>query len=139
LLLQSADLALAQSQQQAVDQDVFPAGEFMMKAGAQLDEGGGAAKNMNLAAAGLVDAGNNLEDGAFAGAVAADNAQPGAMGNLKRDMLHGFKVVVSGPGGAAMQAGKSFAQGVRARMDDAETLHHVNELYGDAVHRGSHI
>ena len=70
----SLDLALGQAEHDAVDEDVLAAGDLGMKAGAELDQRGDAAVDAHRAARRLGDAGDELQRGALARSVAADDA-----------------------------------------------------------------
>src|SRR5262249_39319622 len=65
----------------AVDEDVFAAGNLGMKPGAELDQRRNAAVDANGALRRLGDAGDQLQRRALAGAVAADDA----VGRASRD------------------------------------------------------
>ena len=67
----------------AVQVDVFAAGEFGMEAGADLEEGGDAATGVDAAGGGGGDAAEELEQGALAGAVLADDAEDIAFMDIK--------------------------------------------------------
>ena len=76
------DLALGQPEHDAVDEHVLAAGDFRVKAGAELDERRDAALDRDGAARRLRDAGHQLQCGALAGAVAADDAVGGSLRHL---------------------------------------------------------
>ena len=66
---------LRQAEHDAVDEDVLPAGDLRMEAGAQLDQRRDPAVDLDRAAGRLGDAGDELERRALAGSVAADDAE----------------------------------------------------------------
>ena len=69
------DLGAGHAQNRAVHIDVLAAGHLIVEAGADLQHRGHAAANSDLALGGGRDAGQQLEQGRFARAVAADDAQ----------------------------------------------------------------
>src|SRR5690348_2518336 len=124
-LLPFQNLPAGQTQQQAVNEDVLPSGEFVVKSGPQFNQRRDAATNRNLSRSGAINAGNNLEDCALSGPVPADQAQRAAVFHVKGDVLNGIEIVVADA--AAVEARESLPQGVWAFLDDAESLHHVHE------------
>ena len=68
------DLAPGQAEHDAVDEDVLAAGDFRVKAGAELDEGGDPPVDRDRAGRRFRDAGNDLERRALPGSVPADDA-----------------------------------------------------------------
>ena len=60
-----------------------------MEAGADLQQAADAALNLDLAAGGGGDAREDFEQGAFAGAIAADDAEDLALANLEADVAQG--------------------------------------------------
>jgi len=106
-----------------------------MEAGADLQQAADAALDLDLAAGGGDDAREGLEHGAFAGAVAADNAEDLALADLEADVAQGPQlaadaVAVVGVADLEQRVGPAarlrpptvevFAQGAAA--DGAETL-----------------
>ncbi len=71
----AVDLALRKSEDGGVEIDVVPAGEFGIETRPQLEEGGDASIDGDGSGRRLENAGHELESGAFAGAVLADNAE----------------------------------------------------------------
>ena len=69
------DLALGQAEHDAVDEDVLAAGDLRVEAGAELDQRRDAAVDVHRAAGRLRDAGDELQQRALAGPVAADDAE----------------------------------------------------------------
>ena len=67
-------LALCQAKHDAVDEDVLAAGDLGMEAGTELDQRGDAAVDAHRAARRLGDAGDQLQRGALARSVPADDA-----------------------------------------------------------------
>ena len=61
------------AQDRAVEVDIFAAGEFGMKAGADFQQAADAADDFRIAGGGLGDAREDFEQGGFAGAIAADD------------------------------------------------------------------
>jgi len=78
------DLLLGETQHDAVDEDVFPAGDLGMKPGAKLDECGDAAGDADPTLGGSRDPGHALEQRALARSVAPDDAVGAALRHLKR-------------------------------------------------------
>ena len=79
----------------AVEVDVLPPGELGVEAAAELEEGGDPALDAYGAFAGLQGAGNDLEEGGLAGAVAADDADGLAAADLEADIAQGVEVTVA--------------------------------------------
>ena len=70
-----ADLGAGEAQQHAVDVDVLAPGHLRVEAGTQLQQGGDAAVGLDLAAGRRQHAGDDLQQGALAAAVQADDPQ----------------------------------------------------------------
>src|SRR4030095_6522400 len=68
-------LAACQSEHDAVDEHVLPAGDLGMETGAQLNQRRDAPLDSDRAARRFRDAGNEFERGALAGAVSSDHAE----------------------------------------------------------------
>ena len=75
------------AEDRAVEEDVFAAGQFGVKAGADLEQAGDAAAQHDPPLGRLGDAAQDLEQRALAGAVAADDAQDLALLDLEADIL----------------------------------------------------
>ena len=69
----AVDRGLLQAEDGAVEVDVLPPGQFRMEAGADLQQAADAPAVLDLAGSGGGDAGEDLEQVALAGAVAADS------------------------------------------------------------------
>ncbi len=82
------DFLLGQAEHDPVDEDVLAAGDFGVKAGAELDERRDAAVDLDRTRRGLRDSGHQLEHRALAGAVAADHAERPPCGQGEGDVLH---------------------------------------------------
>jgi hypothetical protein len=83
----------------ALEIDVLPAGELGIEAGAQFQQRGDAAVDDDRSGRGLEDAADQLQQGALAGAVAADDADRFAAPDVEGDILQRgeFPVVVRRP------------------------------------------
>ena len=68
----------------AVEVDVVAAGEFRVEAGAEFEQRGDAPVHRDGAGGGLQDAGHDLQQGALAGAVFADDAEGFAAARPRR-------------------------------------------------------
>ena len=82
----AADLAPAHAEDGAVEEDVLPAGELRVEAGADLEQRCRPGPSISARpAVGSVIRGQDLEQGALAGAVAADDARPPRPGRSRSD------------------------------------------------------
>jgi len=81
------DFLAAHAEDGATEEDVFPAGEFGVKTGADFEQAGDASVDRHPAGGGFGDAAVDLEPGGFAGAVAADDADAFPLLNLGTDVL----------------------------------------------------
>jgi len=140
----------------AVEEDVFPAGEFRVEAGAYFQETGDAALDPAFARRGCGYTGKDLEEGALPGAVAADNPHDLALLDLEGDVSEGPDVAVAiivflladlqcgigfapefGPGAVQVMG-----QGPRAHQTEAVEFGEVFNLnygithFSDGVHEG---
>ena len=77
----------AHAENGAAHVDVFAAGEFGMKAGADFEEAADASVNFGVAFGGSGNAGEDFQQRAFAGAVAADEADDFALTDLEIDVF----------------------------------------------------
>ncbi len=77
------NFAAGHAEDGAVHEDVLAAGEFGVKAGAYFEQGGDAAAEAHFAAGGFGDAGEDFEEGTFAGAIVTDDAEDFALLHLK--------------------------------------------------------
>lgn len=122
-LIQFADdFGFVHAQDGAVEEDVFAPGEFGVKAGADFEQAGNAPFDFDLSTGGGGDAREDFEQGAFAGAVAPNDAENFALFDGEGDVAQrpdGF-----GAGGGVLCA--DFEQGVgfaaRARPPDFEVV-----------------
>ena len=81
------DVGFAHPQYCAVEKDIFPTGEFGMKAGADFQKAGDASENPHAPARWLGNPAEDFEQGALAGAVAPDNAEHLAPADVEADIL----------------------------------------------------
>ena len=81
------DLDLAHAEDGSVEEDVFAAGEFRMEAGADLEQRGDPTVEDDAPGGGFGDAGKDFEQGGFARAIAADDAEHLASLDLERHIL----------------------------------------------------
>src|SRR5246127_1372346 len=81
------DLDPAHAEDRAVQEDVFATGQFGMKSGANLEQAGHTASKYHPPSRRFGDAAQDLEQRAFARAVAADNSQDLALLDLETDIL----------------------------------------------------
>ena len=91
----------------AVDEDVLAAGDLGMKAGAELDQRRDAAVDRDRARRRPADAGDQLQHRALAGAVATDDAERLAGGDVERHALQRFEGLVGPAGRAATRPDRS--------------------------------
>ena len=89
-----AALLRGQAHHHAVEDDVFTRGQLLVEADAELDEGGEPAGHLDPAGVGAVDAGEQLQQRALAGAVAADDAEELALADLEGDPVEGAQLAV---------------------------------------------
>ena len=101
------DLGAAEAEDLAVEEDVFAAGEFGVEAGAEFEQGGDASAGDDAAAGGLEDAADDLQQGAFAAAVGADEAEGLALFDGEADVAERPEIGV-----ARAAAGEQLAQAV---------------------------
>src|SRR5262249_44848556 len=78
--------AAGESEEGGVEAQVFDAGEVGMETGAELEQGGDAAADPDFAFFGFGQAGHQAEQGAFTGAVAADDGQAVAVLEVEGDV-----------------------------------------------------
>src|ERR1700756_2476882 len=81
------DLDPAHAEDRAVQEDVFATGQFGMKSGANLEQAGHTASKRHPPSRWFGDAAEDLEQRAFARAVATDDAQDFALLDLEADIL----------------------------------------------------
>src|SRR5262249_75160 len=75
-------------QDDAADEDVLPARELRMEAGAQLDQRGDAAFGGDASTVGPVDPGDQADQRALSGAVSTDDADGRSAGHAQAHALH---------------------------------------------------
>lgn len=92
-----ADLAVGEAVEAGIQKDVFITTQLGMKAHAKLNQGGYPAVGANLSAAGLQYAGNDLEQGTFAGAVVTEQAQRLSLLQGKTHIAQGLETFPSFP------------------------------------------
>src|SRR5476649_1464416 len=80
------DLPLGETEQSRAEIDVLAFGQLWMKSGAELDQRDDVSADAHNSARRPGDAGNQLEQGRLAGAVASDDAEAGADRNVHRDI-----------------------------------------------------
>jgi hypothetical protein len=80
-------LTPAETQHDAVDEDVLAARDLRMEAGAQLDQRRNAALHVHRAGRGLGDAGHELQRRALAAAITPDHGKRAALGHVERHVL----------------------------------------------------
>ena len=91
----------------AVEEDVFAAGELGVKAGADFEQAADAAAELDAAVGGLGDAAQDFEQGRFAGAVAADDADDFAGLDFEANILERPEFAGLVPGAAFPAPAKS--------------------------------
>ncbi len=82
-----ADVALAEAEHDAVDEDVLAAGNLGVKSGPQLDEGRDSSLHLHGSGRGFRNAGDKLERGALPRSVPADDGVGPARGYAERHAL----------------------------------------------------
>src|SRR5262249_35458903 len=85
----AVDLAARHAANGAVEVDILPAGQLLVKARPDLEQADNAAAQLGAAGGRLDDAAEDLEQRRFAGAVAADQADHLAGLDLEADVLQG--------------------------------------------------
>ncbi len=88
-------VAVAETVEAGVEEDVFVAAELGMEADAKLDERGDAAVGDDLPLTGFQDAGDDLQQGALAGAVVPQQAQGLALLDAQVDIVQGQEVLAA--------------------------------------------
>lgn len=94
LVEQGEGAAAGQAEEGGVEVDVLAAGEIGVEAGAEFEERGDAAVDGDAAVVGLGQAGDEAEQGAFAGAVGADDGHVFALFDAKGDIAEGPESLV---------------------------------------------
>ena len=93
-LVTAIDFAFRKAEDGGVEIDVVAAGEFGVEARAQFEQGGDASVDGDGAGGGLHNAGDELQGGAFAGAVFADDAENFAAFNSEGQIADGVEVAM---------------------------------------------
>ena len=122
------DLPGGEAQDGAVQIDIVAAGEFGIESGAQFQQGRDAPVYRERAAGGMQNAGHHLQQGAFAGAVFADDAEGLAAAHLEADVLQSPEI----PMASHAVEGEQFFQPVARRFIDRVAL--GDALKFDGVH-----
>lgn len=76
---------MRKAEESAIEIDIFTAGKLRVKADTELDEGDEVAINFDTSLLWVIDLGEELEKGGFAGAVAADDADELALFDIEAD------------------------------------------------------
>lgn len=95
VVIHGGDFGIAEAKHGAIQVDVFAAGEFHIETDAKFDKGDEVAIDDDLATAGVIDAGENLEEGGLARAVATDDANEFAFFDVKTDVVKNLLVAVA--------------------------------------------
>lgn len=83
------DLVFAHAEDGAIEEDVLAAGEFRVEAGADFEEGGDTSIEGDASGGGFGDAGEELEEGGFACAIAANDANDFTGRDFEREVFDG--------------------------------------------------
>src|SRR6185312_10628597 len=105
-----------------------------MHSRAQFKQRGYGSMHLNPSGSGPIDAGDNLQQRAFARAVASDDADHLAFLNTERDIFHRIEIVILD--GVTEEFGKQFTERVRTLMNDPKALSDV--LNFDCKRTGIH-
>ena len=92
------DFGAAQSHDLAVEIDVFPAGEFGIESGAELEQGRDAPARHHTSGGGLQNAADDLQQRALTATVGTHQAQGFALFDLKPDLAQRPEIGVAGRG-----------------------------------------
>ena len=103
-----------EAEHDAVDEDVFAAGDLGMETGAELDQGAHLAGDRHRALGGFGDAGHEFEEGRFAASVLADDTVGGASGNLEADAVQGRHALVGFEGAEKIPLEEGALEGLEA-------------------------
>ena len=95
-LLALQHVAFGVAHQQAVEQDVLPAREFVMESRAQFDQRRQRAIDGDRTFGRPVDAGDNFQQRALARSIASNDADGLPMGYVKRYILDRLEIVIAG-------------------------------------------
>src|ERR1017187_1230221 len=99
VLVALVDLAGGETEDGTVEVDVVAAAEFGIEAGAELEQGGDAAVDDSGAAAGLENAGDDLESGTLARAIFAHYAESLAALHFEGNVIEGQEILVAADAG----------------------------------------
>lgn len=94
-------LLFGEAEDGGVDVDVLASGEDGVEAGPEFNEGAEAAASADGAAVGLDEAGDELEEGGFAGAVGSDEPEAFTAPQLEGDVLQGVELTFAKERGAS--------------------------------------
>ena len=90
-------LLAAEAQHRGIEIDILAPGEVGVEARAQFQQGADAAMHPDFARGGLDNAGDQLEKGALAAAVAADDAHAAPRQHVEGDVAHSPQIVGNPP------------------------------------------
>lgn len=111
------------AQHRTIEIDIFPGGQVHIKARAQFDQGGNGAVDGDLARAGFVHAGNDLEQCGFAAAIQADQAVKVTGHDIKADIIQGEELIKADA--AVQQRHKIFFQALVLFLGKVEAHRHM--------------
>lgn len=86
---------MGQAKDSGIEVDVIAAGEFGIEAAAELEQSSDAALNLDDAGGRLEDAGDDLQQGAFAGAIFSDDAEGLSAADGEGDIVEGFEIAMA--------------------------------------------
>ena len=119
------------AQQRAIEKDVFPGSQVHIEARPQLDQRRDGTVHRHVALGGVHHPGNQLEHGALAAAVHADQRHGFAPLNGKIDVVQGPELGIAQP--ALHQLDEEFLERIRLFILLAEAHGHVPDIY-DRTH-----
>ncbi len=114
------DVVFVAALYEALEEDIFATGEFGVETGAEFEECGNAALDVDGAGGGLEGAGDKLEEGGFPGAVASDDAPGLSFGDVEGEGMECGEGVGGVGGGTAEHEGEHFPRGFLWRRKDLE-------------------
>jgi len=135
------------AQNRAVEKDILPSGQFRMKASAHFQQRAHAPAQFAIAFGRVRDARENLEQGAFTGAVAPDDAKRLSLPDVESDVLErpdgvrgfsGAPLAREALPDALHLVGDEVAQGIRALLRRADFVALGNDFYLDGIFRSVH-
>src|SRR5262249_2476358 len=124
------DLGAAQPEDRPVEEDVLAARELRMEAGAHLEQAADAAMDLGAARRRRRDAREDLQQGALAGAVAADDADRLAARDLEAHVAQRPQFLVVAAAERAAQPARE-----RALFAEAVALRQAEGADRDVAHR----